>query len=98
VSASEHGSAGSTLDEWLAEEGIVLDITTPAKPAVREVGQTNPVVAAVQALAVELEALRAERDDYRARWLRQVDANDRLRARLAHDAERTEALEAMGRE
>jgi hypothetical protein len=32
----------------------------------------------------ELETVRRERDEFRDRWLKQVDINDRLRARLSN--------------
>lgn len=42
--------------------------------------------ATVRALEDERDALRAERDGMRDRWLRQVDVNDKLRAMLASQA------------
>ena len=54
----------------------------------------HPIHAAIRNMEGELRTLRAERDDYRKRWLHQVDVNDRLRATLAGDA----TWEALGHE
>lgn len=62
-------------------------------PVMRQVSQLL-----IEQLQGERERLRVERDDYRDLWLKQVDVNDRLRARLAADAATMERLEAMHRE
>lgn len=67
-------------------------MSTPARTP------TTPALASVLALASELETVRAERDDCRKRWLRQVDINDAIKARIAEDACRVGLLEAIGRE
>lgn len=58
----------------------------------------SPVLTAVRTLERELETARRERDEFRDRWLKQVDANDKLRGALAHDRARVEDLESMCRE
>lgn len=59
---------------------------------------TAAIILALHKLEQELTVLRAERDEYRTRWLQQVDINDRLRARMTQDALSYQMLEAMGRE
>jgi hypothetical protein len=68
-------------------------VSTRPEPALTH-WWASPIQIAIREMESELRTLRAERDDYRQRWLHQVDINDRLRATLAGDA----AWEAMGRE
>lgn len=59
--------------------------STPATQLAGILHRPSAAMSAVTLLERELETARRERDDFRDRWLKQVDINDRLRADLASE-------------